>query len=98
MRFKPTVDPRRVQPETLVGMLAVDHAFRTVGHELTITSVSDGAHGPKSLHRFGLAFDFRTNDLTDADLGHLKLLVSRCLPDGYDVVWEHDHGHCEYDP
>jgi len=82
----------------MVGMLAVDEAFRTIDKVLTITSVTDGQHGSKSLHRYGLAFDFRTSDLAGPDFDHLQVLIPRCLPAGFDLVWEKDHGHVEYDP
>lgn len=74
--------------------------FRDHGMEFYITSITDGVHGPRSLHRQGLAIDvdFQQNKYP-AHAG--EWLAEDCraaLGPDYDVVFEGDHLHYEYDP
>ena len=62
---------------------------------MTITSARDGNHMVNSLHYKGSAIDIRSRDMKD------PLLVSQGLnnilgPD-FDVIFEGDHTHIEYD-
>ena len=62
---------------------------------MTITSARDGVHMKNSLHYKGCAVDIRSRDMKN------PLLVSEGLnnilgPD-FDVIFEGDHIHIEYD-
>lgn len=58
---------------------------------LYITSIRDGNHSPGSLHYDGLAFDIRYGNAS-------KEKMQAVLGTGWDVVFESNHIHCEYDP
>ena len=64
---------------------------------LWITSIADGKHMEKSKH-FDLplanAFDIRIWNLLKA----IGRIISKRLGPDYDVVFEGDHFHIEYDP
>jgi hypothetical protein len=69
----------------------------------TITSIEDGKHGPNSLHPYGLAIDFRLNDINLSLHSQLRSQVSAILGSKYDVVHENhgsanDHLHVEASP
>ena len=98
MRFKTGVKAYGVQPPTTLAMHVMDELFvRETGDEMVVTSLMDGTHSPKSLHRFGLAFDFRTHDIPQGSLGVILAEFRSKMP-GWQVVIEPDHGHVEYDP
>lgn len=71
---------------------------------LTITSgheghADDGVHKPTSFHYKGQAVDLRVRDvkITEVDKRFVPA-VKFLLGSDYDVVWEGDHVHIEYDP
>lgn len=70
-----------------------------------MTSLRDGVHMNHSLHYVGMAVDIRTRDFV-ADLRSaeeikqkvFEAIKARLKPLGFDVVFEADHIHVEYDP
>lgn len=63
--------------------------------EIVITSTWEGTHGESSLHYLKRALDFRN---TPNEMQEKVQRIRRDLGPDYDVVWEHDHLHIEYDP
>jgi hypothetical protein len=70
-----------------------------------VTSANDSIHGVNSLHYKNRAYDIRTrniagflqrskNALAKEWVAKMKLV----LGDDYDIIFERDHIHCEYDP
>lgn len=88
---------RGIQPELVLGMLITSNACKTFGQPFTITSVMDGLHKEGSLHYKGLAFDLRTRDFTN-DKKTFASHLQACLGAQFDVVYENDHIHVEFDP
>lgn len=68
------------------------------GKEIVITSVLDGKHSRNSKHYTGNAFDIRVWIYTEYQITHLTRLIQKELGKDYDVVFEGDHIHIEYDP
>lgn len=68
--------------------------------DVEINSIEDGAgvHMATSLHQFGLAVDIDTVGDKPADTQSIAEWMRRRLPAGYDVVFESNHVHVEYDP
>ena len=66
--------------------------------DLVVTSCCEGKHSNNSLHYVGMAFDFRTNDLSASQLKRIKRMLIESLGSDYDFVLEADHGHFEYQP
>jgi len=64
----------------------------------TITSGLDGVHGKGSLHPKGKALDFRTNDWPQGKAEWITAEIIKALGKQYDVVYEGDHLHVEFDP
>lgn len=79
-------------------ILAARAAYGHLGKDVVITSGIDGTHSHKSLHYLGRALDLRTFHLTEAQrVEIMDDLKGRLGPD-YDVLFEQDHFHVEYDP
>lgn len=71
--------------------------LESVSRESIITSALDGEHSPGSFHPVGLALDFRTNDLTPAEIARVVDRLKLELPE-FDVVVERTHIHIEPGP
>jgi len=77
---------------------AAKKAYYRLGSDVVITSGCEGTHSAKSLHYKGLALDFRTRNLTQGEIVEVTDALRADLGDDYDVVFEGDHFHVEYDP
>lgn len=64
-------------------------------YEMTITSGKDGNHMVGSKHYTGEAVDIRTSDMKKPITVHLA--IKTALGKDYDVIYEIDHIHAEYD-
>lgn len=98
MTLKPGVSLKGLQPQAVLMAMIVDHCYGSMGYDCTITSGSDSTHRPDSLHYKGLALDFRTRDVRQADLQRLKTRLAGALGAEFDVVLEKDHAHIEHQP
>ena len=67
-----------------------------VDYEVTVTSGKDGVHSKNSKHYSGGAIDIRSKDMKLPEYTTLRL--KRKLGKDYDIVYEKDHIHIEYDP
>lgn len=67
------------------------------GFDVYVTSVQDKQHNPGSLHPFGLAADLGVQANEPAKLEKLFSQLTRRMPTTYDVVYEGNHVHVEYD-
>ena len=76
------------------------YTYRNVvpGIDPVITSGSDGKHKTNSFHYSGKALDFRTKNIPEHKLQVLLPILRQNLGENFDVVWETDHLHIEYDP
>jgi hypothetical protein len=74
--------------------------FRDHGHPFVITSFTDGKHAEGSLHRFGLAvdIDFMQDKFDEVQGRWLAGDLETVLGSDYDVVFEGNHIHVEFDP
>lgn len=66
--------------------------------EAVITSILDGKHKETSKHYSGNAFDARSWIYTKEEISDLLVNVKENLGTDYDVIFETDHFHIEYDP
>ena len=99
LRFKPEVRIGYCEERlTRVLEIASVWSLRT-RVDVEINSINDGAgvHAPTSLHPFDLAVDLDTVGDTPADLDLLAEFLRRWLGREYDVVFEGDHVHVEWD-
>lgn len=66
--------------------------------DLFVTSKRDGNHSDGSLHYNGNAVDFRYPVQIGSDFSLLKEKIKSHVGAGFDVIFEQDHVHLEYDP
>lgn len=99
LRFKPDVRIVYFTPQLAeLFTLATVWSFRR-RVDVEINSINDSQHTPGlvSLHGFDLAVDFDTVGDTKPDLESLEEFLRMMLPPQYDVVFEGDHLHVEWD-
>ena len=89
MKLKPGVCLDGSQAKLLEGLAALDALFSAHDLELVVTAGQDGKHMAGSKHYVGLAVDIRFP---------LRDEIRAALGPGWDVVWEKDHVHLEWDP
>lgn len=87
-----------VEPRLLVIACAAANAAQELGLSIVITSGTDGQHKTGSRHGKAAALDFRTRNLTRAQVDDWMAAMRRRLGQDYDLVDEVDHVHVEYDP
>lgn len=64
--------------------------------EFVITSGRDGIHSAGSLHYYGYAVDIRIWGLSDYQIQAICKKFKNVLGKSYDVIFEGDHIHIEY--
>ena len=89
MKTKPGASLEGAQPVLLDGLAKLDALWLKHGMELIVTAGTDGKHRVGSLHYLGLAADLRFP---------LRDEIRAALGPDWDVVWESDHVHVEFDP
>lgn len=95
IRLKPGVRAAGIRPEIVLAIQVAEGIWHAQGRELVVTSLTDGHHSRTSLHYAGAAADFRIWDI-DAERASREL--ADALGEDYDVVFEGDHIHCEFQP
>jgi len=103
MKLKKGVKITNLTPQMVLAIRIVESVYHRLepGHNLTITSIDEGQHGPGTLHGKGRAVDFRTKDF-NGNKYKLQNEVRAALGDDFDVVLEDMHGpnehlHLEWD-
>ncbi|HEY9814498.1 MAG TPA: hypothetical protein V6D20_01640 [Candidatus Obscuribacterales bacterium] len=98
MMLKQGVNPLGMRPEILIAAIVANEVYAVQGHNLVITSITDGKHGSDSYHYKGMAIDCRTHYFSGPDeiIKVASSIVAR-LGSFYDVVIESDHIHIEFD-
>jgi len=97
LTIKPGVRVRGLSNEILLAIIIAKEVFAEFKEDLTITSLTDGKHMSGSLHYTGDAVDLRLPKDLSIEVALLSELQA-ALETGYDVVWETNHIHIEYDP
>lgn len=100
MQIKSGVKMTGLVPQLLVGLMALKEEYDKLGVEVVITSGTDGRHSVGSKHYAGAALDVRTRTLKDPDITGPQIvhrLRGKLGPD-FDILFEGDHIHVEYDP
>jgi len=98
MKLKKGVKLTGLQPQILVAIIVADSVYQSKGVELIITSGNDSKHSVNSLHYKGLAVDLRTRYFTQDVAMAVTKEIAENLGNEFDVLFEKNHIHIEYDP
>lgn len=79
-------------PVARKGLGRVAKLYESKGRSLYITSLCEANHSHGSLHYDGRAFDIKGD--SSVTLPEIKLALGQ----GWDVIDELNHIHCEFDP
>jgi len=95
MLIKAGVDISRLNREIRRSLSRVEAVYDLYQENFVITSTFEGNHGAGSLHYSNDAYDV---GLPSKNTKEIFNAVKEDLGASYDVVWEGDHIHIEYDP
>jgi hypothetical protein len=98
LKIKHDVKLTNLQPQILVALITSDDVFAKYNKDCIITSANDRKHSLGSLHYKGLAIDIRTRHLLKEDIPSITSEIKKALGSDYDVIFEKDHIHIEFDP
>lgn len=96
MKLKQGVECKTLSMKCFEGMFATAKLLKAYGYDMVVTSITDGIHLPHSKHYTGDAFDIRSRDMSNPV--KMVSIIKDCLGHDYDVIFERDHIHIEYDP
>ena len=106
--FKSGVDIAAWGPQIVLAYVEARNTwgrlFNSMDTPFVVTSGNDGIHGAASLHYVGNAMDIRIRDpygawaLTDPQARSFEVALKSALGEQFDVVWERDHFHVEFQP
>ena len=96
--LKPGVDICGLKPEMCLGNQIIHTVFTEQGFNCVITSGREGIHSEKSRHYSGEALDYRTSHLPAEIINKVVNILAVQLGRDFDVIFEKDHIHVEYDP
>jgi hypothetical protein len=95
MLIKAGVDISRLRPEIRKKLDMIAWRVWEIEHEeLVVTSTYEGSHSEGSLHYADLAVDIRGHK----NAMQVMVKLRKELGKDYDIVFESDHIHIEYDP
>lgn len=99
VRFKPEVRIRTMTPQLAEMLAAAAQWSEHTRVDVDVNSINDGdaIHQKDSLHGYDLAVDLDTAGDKATDLQLLWRFLRRVMPPQYDVVYEVDHVHVEWD-
>ena len=95
MHIKKGVRLHGIMPEIVLALVIADKVYTDLGHDLVVTSVTDGKHMRASIHYIGGAVDLR---LPGDDGIAARNRIALRLGADYDVILEHNHIHIEWQP
>ncbi|MBA7603363.1 hypothetical protein ES703_10470 [subsurface metagenome] len=95
MLLKAGVDISRLKRNIRRSLTIVDSIMEDESEILIITSTFEGNHSAGSLHYADQAYDMR---IPIYDPSRIFGRIKEALGSKFDVVWEEDHIHVEYDP
>lgn len=98
LSLKPGVRIHGMVPEAILGLHICQSVFLENGKTCVVTCGTDGQHRSSSAHYTGRAFDLRTRHLLTTEREKIMREMKASLGADFDVIFEGDHFHVEYDP
>ena len=101
MNIKSTADIRGLHPNFRYALPIADRLWKDNGHELTVTSGTDGRHSAGSLHYSGRAVDLRTRYFNSHIAAQIAVELQEKLGCLFHVLYENqgqvgEHIHVGY--
>ena len=87
-----------LRPEIVIGLVIANDVFRELGFDCVVTAGIDGSHSRGSIHYKALAVDLRARHIPAPEHPKITAKLKERLGDDFDVVFETDHWHLEFDP
>jgi hypothetical protein len=88
-----------IKPEIVIADIIMDQVYTQYGiQECEVTSGVDGVHMKGSKHYTGEAHDYKTKHMPDNIAVLITEVAQKRLGENYDVIFETNHIHCEFDP
>ena len=99
IKIKDGVSIIGLDPKMILALIVADQVYADHNiDECVLTSGTDSKHGEHSHHYKGLAIDLRTNNI-DANMRQpIVTVLQNALGAQYQVIYEIDHIHVEFDP
>jgi hypothetical protein len=97
MKIKRGASLNGLKIEMRKPLAAAGQIWEDAGHELVVTSGTDGTHSAGSLHYYGYALDFRTRYFDEPHIVKIAHSLRKALSDEYDVIIHKSHIHVEFD-
>ncbi len=90
-------------PQLVLALFIAEQVYAQFDREITITSCNDSEHSETSLHYSGNAVDLRTQNPINGikyfeDANEVVRRIKDRLNGDFDVMFEGDHIHLEYQP
>lgn len=98
LKIKEGVSVRGIRPEIMLAITIIQDIFRELNVDCVITSAVDGQHSINSLHYVGFAIDIRNKTIVVGERKRIRNRIKLHLGQEYDVIFETDHYHIEYQP
>lgn len=98
LALKPGVRILGMKPETLLGLDICHSVYVAHNKPCTVTCGVEGSHSRGSKHYAGMAFDLRTRHLLTSEREAIEKDLKASLQGDFDVVFEGNHWHIEFDP
>lgn len=96
MRLRDGVSLANMRRVMRPALVAADEIWERNGEELVVKSYMDGTHGAHSVHYYGFALDFQTDEF-DEDTRRVAFLdLSQRLKGDFACKQRPDHVHVEY--
>ena len=98
LKIKHGVKLSGIRPEILVGMMVAKDVVDAHNIDCVITCGLDGKHMAHSKHITGFAIDLRSREFTKEQIDDVLHLLKTNLGEEFDVLFEGNHFHVEFDP
>lgn len=82
----------------LDALITMGITLHLLEYLLVVTAGKDGKHKVGSLHGRGYAVDIRSRGLTPERITHILAALRNALGPSFEIFFEDDHFHVEYDP
>jgi hypothetical protein len=99
--LKEGVSLANLSPQITIALITASAVYASFdyGLECVVTSANDSHHSVTSLHYAGNAVDLRTRDFPSREIAiAVAEKLDECLGYDFDVLFEEDHIHIEYQP